>query len=353
MEKMCLHKSDFALKLAKQERHGLRGFLALQHKLNFPPEEFARLVFTGEGYFPSAYKASRANSSGRMRTRNGHGGRNAEDCSLVKTCIEEKALNSGLDSSHITAITNNMKKIPNKLIISGNWVEAFFYESPHFKRNDSPFIERVAHMPRPRAKWDDLNINKVRSDFSLNRTKSNIRRIVNSNTDFSKFVTLTFKENITTLSEANKYFNFFTQKLRSCFGESLKYLAIPEFQKRGAVHYHLLINIPYVKKETLAEIWGHGFVQINRIDNVKNLGSYVSKYLKKSVADSRLFGRRAYFASQNIARPEIYTSYSYAKQSDLVDVWDSICQKNPQLEHQAEYDSTYQGLIRYEQYFLE
>ncbi len=74
---MRLQKSDFALKLAKQERHGLRGFPALQYKLYFPPEEFARLVFTGEGYFPSAYKEKRANSSGRMRTRNEHRGRYA------------------------------------------------------------------------------------------------------------------------------------------------------------------------------------------------------------------------------------------------------------------------------------
>lgn len=75
---MLLQKSDFALKLAMQERRGFRDFPAFQRKLYFPPEEFARLVFTGEGYFPSAYKAKRANSSGRMRTRSKHRGRDVK-----------------------------------------------------------------------------------------------------------------------------------------------------------------------------------------------------------------------------------------------------------------------------------
>ena len=50
--------------------------------------------------------------------------------------------------------------------------------------------------------------------------------------------------------------------MRSKFGD-FKYLAVRSFQKRGTIHYHVLVNIPRVPLEMLRNkefenIWGHG-----------------------------------------------------------------------------------------------
>ena len=80
---------------------------------------------------------------------------------------------------------------------------------------------------------------------------------------------------------------------------NFEYLAVPEFQKRGAVHYHLLCNLPFIEIAELQELWGQGFVKINKIDDVNNVGAYVSKYLGKEM-DERTFGKKKFFRSQNL-----------------------------------------------------
>jgi hypothetical protein len=82
-----------------------------------------------------------------------------------------------------------------------------------------------------------------------------------------------------------------------------QYLAIVEFQKRGAVHYHLLCNLRYVQSKKIEKIWKHGFIKIKRISNIKNIGAYVCKYLQKEMFDKRMFGKKKYFRSQDLEKP--------------------------------------------------
>jgi hypothetical protein len=61
-----------------------------------------------------------------------------------------------------------------------------------------------------------------------------------------------------------------------------------EFQKRGAVHYHLLAfawrkRPPWVERDELANRWGLGFVWVEFFDKGRVL-SYVGKYVRKPVA---------------------------------------------------------------------
>lgn len=58
------------------------------------------------------------------------------------------------------------------------------------------------------------------------------------------FITLTIAKNIKDINIANKQFRYFIDKIRRTF-KDFTYLCIPEFQKRGAIHYHLLTNIDY------------------------------------------------------------------------------------------------------------
>lgn len=149
-------------------------------------------------------------------------------------------------------------------------------------------------------------------DFSLRRTKARITRLIDSNSDLTVFVTLTFKENIRELSEANIIFNKFIKRLKRKI-TNLKYLAVPEFQKRGAVHYHVLINSE-MAHDTLQEIWGQGFVMINKVKHVNNLGMYISKYVGKDLFDIRYFGKRKILASKNLEQPVVITTYQKIKE---------------------------------------
>jgi hypothetical protein len=151
---------------------------------------------------------------------------------------------------------------------------------------------------------------KEKRKDSIYRTRTQIRRLINSNPDLTKFVTLTFKENILDVAIANKHFNKFIMRLEYRY-PNFKYLSVIEFQKErgkkngddGAVHYHFLCNLPYIANKLLEEIWGLGYVKINKIKNVDNVGAYVCGYMQEEMTDKRLFNKKKYFCSKNIEKP--------------------------------------------------
>lgn len=53
-----------------------------------------------------------------------------------------------------------------------------------------------------------------------------------------------------------------------------------------------------------------GFVQVNRIDHVDNVGAYVVKYMLKDTEDPRLMGENAYLHSRGLNEPYEVTSWS-------------------------------------------
>jgi hypothetical protein len=159
---------------------------------------------------------------------------------------------------------------------------------------------------------------------SAYRSKKQVRLILEANADpatfertyaFSPlFVTLTFAENITDLKRANREFKKFIQRLNyqlaenqlQGFGTALKYLVVPEFQKRGAVHYHIIFfKFPKQEdtNELLNSVWGHGFTFNKTINSVDHLKNYVTKYFVKNALDPRLKGKKHYFCSRNLGRP--------------------------------------------------
>lgn len=85
--------------------------------------------------------------------------------------------------------------------------------------------------------------------------------------------------------------------------KDFKYLAVIEFQERGAIHYHIICNLPYVPHKELQELWGNGIVWINCIQNADNVGAYVVKYMTKDTADKRLQNHKGYLCSKGLKRP--------------------------------------------------
>lgn len=168
----------------------------------------------------------------------------------------------------------------------------------------------------------------------------------------SKFVTLTFDENrehnIKNVQESNSYFKRFVQRMRRKY-KDFKYVAVIEFQDkngRGAVHYHMICNLPYIEKSDLQKIWGGGFVKINRIDKVDNVGAYVIKYMTTDMDDKRLCGENAYLHSRGLEKPiEVNT---WALTENWKAIHDSL--ENEKPSYTGMYESESAGHIEYRQY---
>lgn len=227
-----------------------------------------------------------------------------------------------------------------KLVVSGHIVEVYTYE-----KMPTPNIAR-------KKEREDKTIDEWESDVKGDRRQNdrkarwNLIRLVNSNfTEHDKFVTLTFAENICDLDEAHLEFDKFIKRMRRKYGK-FKYVAVVEFQKRGAIHYHMITDLPYIPKDTLARIWRNGFVRINDIEHVDNVGAYISKYMTKEDRDIRLRQRKKYFASLNIERPLIVKGDSA---DPLIDMWEL---QNKKEVFTNSYESEHHGIITYRQYNL-
>lgn len=135
---------------------------------------------------------------------------------------------------------------------------------------------------------------------------------------WKSFLTLTFSENIKDIDYANKCFNSWLTSIRQSFID-FAYLCVPEFQKRGAVHYHLLTNLEvgssllpvqnFKKNMYDVKYWSYGFTSafdLRLADDRFNVSLYVCKYLYKDI-DDRLFGRKKVMHSRNLNLPKVAT----------------------------------------------
>jgi len=181
---------------------------------------------------------------------------------------------------------------------------------------------------------------------SISRTRTMVRRLALMNFDNgSKFATFTFAENVTDLTVANKEWDKFIKRLRRKYG-SFKYLNVVEFQKRGAVHYHMVSDLPYIPKQELAELWGQGFVKINNIAHVDNIGAYIVKYMTKELFDPRFLGRKAYMCSQGLERPIVYRG----DEAEMIMQLYQLEQKK--VVYTGSYTSEHHGNITYKEFNL-
>lgn len=186
-----------------------------------------------------------------------------------------------------------------RVVTSGPIVEIYQYEVPIVTGQQRNGFGRGI------GDADETKKAKNRVD-TLRKARQSIRRLVNANIGpESKFVTLTFKDNVRDFKVANYEFKKFVGRLKYFVGKRLKYLVVPEFHRSGVIHYHVVFfSLPYVRQKILQEIWGQGIVDIRKIRHVDNLGAYVCKYLNKGVDDQRLVGKKCYFTSRNLEKPK-------------------------------------------------
>jgi len=103
-----------------------------------------------------------------------------------------------------------------------------------------------------------------------------------------------------------------------------QYVAVPEFQKRGAVHFHAFLwglpdelgdvrkgktTLAYGRERESRDIyktWLHGYVDVVKSDGHPRHISYLMKYMVKSAVDLRLSHVKAYYMSRGIPKPLVF-----------------------------------------------
>jgi hypothetical protein len=238
----------------------------------------------------------------------------------------------------------NIGTVYKKAIISGNVIEIYEYEHLNVKGG--------GYHP---GDGKDKEENYARTQ---RRRKNELRRLITQNFEAtgSKFVTLTFDNardfDIKDVKACNRYFKKFIQRLKRRYSE-MRYVSVIEFQDkndRGAVHYHMICNLPYIRKSELAEIWGAGYVKINRIDNVDNVGVYVTAYMTADMDDKRLMGLKAYNASRGLQRPIEAKSWQEEDWNQLREL--EMITEKLEPSYCGQYESSEAGHIEYKQYNL-
>lgn len=246
-----------------------------------------------------------------------------------------------LDSN---VVTRNASYSYDKLIISGGLHELYHrVDKPiilNRSRSRTTFMQKEGENPR------DKEYRKRTRTRAFNK----IRRLIYANFGVgSKFITLTFSNSanfdICDLKTCNKKFAAFVKRLRA-LDPDLKYLSKPEFQKRGAVHYHLVVNTGFIDKKVLSKVWGYGFVDIRRVTCEEQIGAYLTKYLGKDFYDERFKGHKSFFYSNNMVRPRRY----YFNKVEEFKKYISTNKIKPDFV--SSYESEYSGLTYHKEFHL-
>lgn len=189
--------------------------------------------------------------------------------------------------------------ISDKVVLSGDRLEKYSYSVPimcDFKREYS-------------IKKDKSKNNEKRID-NLERARQSVRRIIWCNlTPYTKFLTLTTKENIQDKKVFKRKMTTFLQALKRN-GYDLDYLYVFERQKRGAIHAHLVVfNAEYLPMKVLKKYWRNGTPHIKILNGLKygtdericDAGAYICKYITKETVNE--WGSHCYECSQGLKRP--------------------------------------------------
>ena len=237
-----------------------------------------------------------------------------------------------------------MNEYGTKVIQSGKVIEVYEYKNP--------VKNGYTGGKGGRKKSSDVATNQEEKEINrekvLNRARRDLRRIVNSNVqDYSKFLTLTFADNVQDIEWANNEFKKFIKRFNYYLGYKVAYSGVIEFQKRGAIHYHVIFyNTPQkLKLDDLRATWNHGYIKLNIIRDVDNVGAYVCKYMTKCEDEKKLRGKKLYFNSRGLEKSH------EVKEPELVKaVVGALQGQAPKYENTFvnEYNS-----IAYKQYIIE
>lgn len=166
------------------------------------------------------------------------------------------------------------------------------------------------------TKKEVLTVDEIRVK-SMRRAKRTVVDLINCNMlssykNSDKFLTLTQGDYEQDIKTSNEHLRRFVRRLNAVVSSRhhspVRYVSVPQFQKNGTVHYHLMLfGMPFVPVADIEKMWGRGFVKLNRIRQGTDVGAYITRYMVKDVFDKRLMGEKCYMTSQGLEKPFVST----------------------------------------------
>jgi len=249
----------------------------------------------------------------------------------------------------------------NKIVVTGDILELYQYEKdrPIFKSRSEPREDDVPDEVVGASGEGSLPKGQLgRRPDHARRASASFRRLVRANLGGGQrpiLLTLTYADNFEDLGGAYRHLTAFFKAFRSkdLGGTEFRYVCVPEFQRRGAVHFHALVwglspelCVSERRTRRIARLWGKGFVYLKETDGDSRLSSYLAKYMSKAFMEPRLAGKKAYVSSRNINRPVFILGVS-----PVWPVLEDYSVDNYPCE-QREYLTQWLGRCRYRTYTL-
>jgi hypothetical protein len=185
-----------------------------------------------------------------------------------------------------------------KVKLCGNIAEVKYTQSanaiPRIKK-----IDKDRYVVLATGEVRDFKHNQTRKDdlLSVKESLERLKDYLNTNVTNvrnCRFLTLTYKEEMTDPNRLYADFKAFNRKCRKRFGH-YEYIVSAEPQRPrtqdglGVWHLHCVFifakKAPFMENETVSEIWGNGFVNIRAIRNVTDVGRYLTAYLADMPVD--------------------------------------------------------------------
>lgn len=243
-----------------------------------------------------------------------------------------------------------------KAIVSGNVVEIYEYERTPQIEDFEPNEHEISDVAKKIISSLDIDRKDERRKQTMRDARNMARRLALMNFGQGDlFVTLTVAENLNDIDYFDNEFKKFVKRWRHKTKQKIRYIAVREFQKRGAIHYHLICDWKIVFRDDehlkeverwLSEIWRHGFCDIKVIDGVDNVGAYLIKYMTKNVWLEVFRGRKIYLCSKGLERPIEYKGIEALRLIDALEL------QNKTEVYANSYKSEYLGEIKYKEFNL-
>ena len=215
-------------------------------------------------------------------------------------------------------------------------------------------FESMQKYEKKKAEFDRKYASKLENAVrSMNRSKNNLMDILKSN-EFNFFVTLTFDKTKIDRLDDNKTRKAFTQWANNITRNlpNLIYVAVPEYHKKGGLHFHLLIGGATAEDLGLEDSgkrvksgrckgqiifnvskWNRkGFSTATEILDINAVKFYLSKYLTKSKVDPRFYNKKRFYVSRNIKRPQV-EKFAFPC-TDTFDIFDSIIKQDYNIDYE-------------------
>lgn len=130
-------------------------------------------------------------------------------------------------------------------------------------------------------------VNRAESKFQVGQSLKRLREYINTNvvdTNKCKWITLTYAKNMQDTKQLYKDFKRFMTRFKRRFKDyNIEYITACEPQARGAWHMHLILIFdkvaPFIPNATIEKLWEQGFTKTNKLDDIDNIGAYLTAYL--------------------------------------------------------------------------